>query len=103
MTKSLCLTVWVPVIVSLVVSVPFLERVIQVTIQPVELWNNTKVKWHLGILVWSVLVALTNWVQHFVSITVDDLITQVVMWFLPIILRDVRGVEISCCHLIKLL
>ena len=65
-TKSLVFAVWVPVIVGLVVSVILFKGVVKVTIEPHELGHNTEVEGHLGVLVGTVVVTGTNWVELFV-------------------------------------
>ena len=86
MTEGLRFTVWVPVIVGLVVSVPLLEGVIKISVKPVKLWNHMKVKWHLGVLVRLLLVASSNRVHHLVQIRVNDLVAKIVMRLLPVVL-----------------
>lgn len=54
-TKGLVLSVWVPVVVRLVVSVIFVEGVIDVTIDPGVLWDVTEVEGHLGVLTTSLV------------------------------------------------
>ena len=61
-TEGLAFSVWVPVIVSLVVSMMFVERVIQVTINPGELRDMTEKEWHLSVFTILVIVSLSNWV-----------------------------------------
>jgi hypothetical protein len=90
MTESFVFTIGIPIIVSLVVSVVFLERVVQVSVKPEELRNNTKIKWHLGIFIRLVIVPCTNRVDFFVNIRVHNCVTPVVMSLLPIVLREVR-------------
>ena len=89
MTKSLCFTIGVPIIVRLVVSVPLLKAVIQITVEPVELRHNVQVERHLSIFIGCVLVALTNRVQHSVGVIMDNPVTQIVVGFLPVVLRNV--------------
>jgi len=98
--ESLVLAVGVPVIVGLVVSVVLLEGVVQVTVQPVELRNHTEVEGHLSVLVGCVVVASTDRVQFLVEIGVDNGVTQVVVGLLPVVLGEVRRVEVDCCHII---
>ena len=47
MTESLTFTVGVPVIMDLVVSVILIERIVQITIKPIELGQLTKEPRHL--------------------------------------------------------
>jgi len=98
-TKSLCLTVWVPVVVGLVVSMPFLERVIKIAVKPVELWNNAKVEGHLSVLVGGVLVALTDRIQLLVQVGVNNLVTKIIVRLLPVVLGNIRRVEIDSSHI----
>jgi len=65
-TESLTFSIWVPVIVSLVVSMVLVERVIQVTINPGELRNVTEEERHLSVLAILIIVSLSNWVNLFV-------------------------------------
>ena len=101
MTKSLTFSIWVPVIVSLVVPMVFLEGVIQVTVNPTQLGNVTKVKWHLCVFSWLVVVQLSEGIYLFVEIRMDDLITQVVVGsaLVPEVLWGGSRVEIKCCHI----
>ena len=46
-TEGLSLSVWVPVIMGLIMSVVLVERVIQVTVNPRKLGHMTKEIWHL--------------------------------------------------------
>lgn len=94
-SEGLCLTVGVPIVVGLVVSVPLLQGVIEVTIQPVHLGNCTEEEWHLSVFVGLKVVSLTHWVHHLVGVGVDDLVTKVPVWLLPIVLRDIGGVEVD--------
>jgi len=65
-TESLTFSVWVPVIVGLVVSMMFVEGVVQVTINPGELRDVTEEEWHLSVLTILVIVSLSNWVNLFI-------------------------------------
>jgi hypothetical protein len=49
----------------------FVERVVQVTIEPEELGHDSEVKRHLGIIIGFVVVTRSNWVQLLVEIRVD--------------------------------
>ena len=60
MTKSLILSVRVPFVVCLVVSVILFERVIKISIEPVELRNDTQEEWHLGVVIRCVIVTLSD-------------------------------------------
>jgi hypothetical protein len=87
-TKSFVLTVGVPIVMGLVVPMVLLEGVIEVTIQPVELGNDTEERRHLGVIVRSVVVTGTDRVKLLVGVTVDHLVTPVVMGLLPEVLRQ---------------
>lgn len=65
-TESLSLSVWVPVVVSLVVSVVLVEGVVQVTVNPRELRDVAEEEWHLGVLAILVVVPSSNWVYLFI-------------------------------------
>ena len=58
MTEGFVFTVGVPVVMGLVVPMVLLERVIQVTIDPTQLRNVSKVKWHLSVLSRLVVIKL---------------------------------------------
>lgn len=91
MTESLGLSVWVPVVVGLIVSVVLVEGVIQVTVDPRELRNVTQEIWHLRVLVGLVVVSGSDWVQHgLIEVAVNHLVAEVVVTLLPIIFREVR-------------
>jgi len=80
---------------GLVVLVVLLEGVIQGTVQPVELGDATKIEGHLRVLVGLVVVASTDRVDLLVDIGVDDGVAQVVVGLLPVVLWEVRRVEID--------
>ena len=94
-TKSLVFSIWEPVIVGLVMSVIFIERIIKVTINPRKLRDMTKVEWHLGVLSWNIVVVLSQWVHCFVSIRVDKLVSKVIVPLLIEVLWWVRRVEVN--------
>ena len=93
-TKSLSLAIGNPVIMSLVMLMILLERVVEGTVEPVELRNATKIEWHLGVIIGLVVVTGTDGVEHLVGVRVNYIVTPVVVGFLPIILRLDGGVEI---------
>ena len=98
-TESLGLTVWVPVVVGLVVSMPFLEGVIKIAVKPVELWYNTQVEGHLSVLVGAVLIALADGIQLLVQVGVNNLVTKIVVRLLPVVLGNIRRVEVDSGHI----
>jgi len=95
MTESLVFAVRVPLIVGLVVSMILLERVVKVSIEPVELGNNTQVERHLGVLIRLVLIALTDRIQLLVRIRVYNSISPIVVSLLGEILGEVGRIEID--------
>jgi len=70
-------------------SVVLVERVIQVTVNPVELWHMTKEEWHLRVVIGCVVEPSSDWVEGLVGVRVHDPVTQVVMLLLPVILWHV--------------
>jgi|TARA_B110000305_G_C19285259_1_gene561384 hypothetical protein len=48
---------------GLVMSVILIEGIIQVTINPGELWDVTEVEWHLGVFSWLILVDLSEGIK----------------------------------------
>ena len=93
-SPSSVLTVWHPVVMGLVVFMILVKWVIQVTIQPDELWNNTEVERHLRVFVGLVVVPGSDWVDFLINIRVDDLVSPVIVGLLVIVLWEVRRVEI---------
>lgn len=83
MTESLVLSVGVPVIMGLIMSVILLEGVIEVTVQPVELGNDTQVEGHLRVIIGGVVVTGTDGVNALVGIGVDNLVSKVIVGLLP--------------------
>ena len=98
-TKSLVLTVGVPVVMGLVVPMILLEGVIEVTVQPVELGDDTQVEGHLGVVIGRVVVTSSNGVDLLVDVGVDHLVTPVVVGLLPEVLGEVGRVEIDAGHI----
>lgn len=78
-TQCLSFSIWEPVIVSLIMSMIFVEWIIQVTIDPWKLWNITKVHWHLCNLSWLIFVDLSKWVQLLIEVGVNNLVTPIIM------------------------
>ena len=89
------LAVWVPVVVRLIKPVILLERVIKVAVCPVGVWLNTKEPGHLGLAVRLPIILSTYGVQFLVKIGVDDLVSEVVVWLLPVVLGVVRRSEVD--------
>ena len=89
MTERLVFTIGVPVIVVLIVSVILVERVVKVTIEPNELWNNTQVERHLSVIIRLVVVSRSDGVKFLVKVGVDDGVSPVVVSLLPIVLWEV--------------
>ena len=99
MTKCLILSVRVPFVVCLVVSVILFERVIKVAIQPVELGNDAQVERHLGVVIRRVIVPLSDRVKPFVYLRMNDLIAPVVVRLLREVLGEVGRVEVDRRHI----
>ena len=89
MTERLVFAIGVPVVVVLIVSVILVERVVEVTIEPKELWNNTQVKRHLSVIIRLVVVSRSDGVEFLVKVGVDDGVSPVVVSLLPIVLWEV--------------
>ena len=89
MTERLVFAIGVPVVVVLIVSVILVERVVEVSIEPKELWNNTQVEWHLGVIIRLVVVSRSDGVEFLVKVRVDDGVSPVVVSLLPIVLWEV--------------
>jgi len=70
-TESLVLAVGIPVIVVLIMAMVFIEGVVQVAVQPKELWHYAQVEWHLGVVVWFVIVTRSDWIQLLVQVRVN--------------------------------
>ncbi len=66
--EGLALAIGVPVVVHLVVAVVLLKRVVEVTVQPVELWYYTQVNGHLSILIRFIFVACSDGVKNLVEV-----------------------------------
>jgi hypothetical protein len=79
-TESLSFTVRVPVVVILVVSVVFVERVVQVTVNPGKLRDMTKVERQLRQLtVGLVIVVLAQRIHLLIEVVVDEPVAEVPM------------------------
>jgi hypothetical protein len=98
-SESFVLSVGVPIVMGLVMPMVLLEWVIEVTVQPVELGNDTQVEGHLRVIIGGVVVTGTDRVDGLVGIGVDHLVTPVVVRLLPEVLREVGGVEIDTGHI----
>lgn len=85
----------VPVIVSLQMSLSLLERIIQVTIEPSQLRDAAQIVRHLCHLAWNVFVVGPQRIQSFVSIRVDNGVSEVPMGLalLVKVLRHVRVIK----------
>jgi hypothetical protein len=98
-TEGLALTVGVPVIMSLIVAMILVEWIIEVTIDPWSLGNMTKEERHLGVIIRFVVITSTDGVKSLVEIRVNDLVSKVVVTLLPVVLWEVRRVEVDRCHI----
>lgn len=98
-TQSLAFSVRIPVIMSLIMFVVFIEGIIQVTIHPVELGNMTQVIRHLRVVIWSILIPGSNGIESLVKVRVDNLVAKIVVTLLPIVLWHVRRVKVDLCHI----
>jgi hypothetical protein len=79
-TESLTLSIAIPLIVILVVSMILVESIVKVTVDPTQLRNVAEVEGNLGDLtVGLVVVVLTKRVELLVSIRVHDLVTPLVV------------------------
>ena len=101
MTKSLVLSIGIPVIMGLVVPVVLVQRVVQVTIDPTEGWNVAEVEWHLGEFARSVLVPLSDRVELLIEVGVHELVAPVPVrsTLVPIPLGHLRVVEVHENHI----
>ena len=98
-SECLVLPVRHPVVVRLVVLMVLVQGVIQVTVEPPELWDNTKIEWHLGVIIRLVIVSGSDWIDFLVDIRMDNRITPIVVRFLPVVFWNVRRVEIDHRHI----
>lgn len=71
---------------SLIVSVVLVERVIQVTVNPIELGHVPQKVGHLGVIIWCVVVSGSDGVECLVGVRMHNCITDVVVALLPKIL-----------------
>ena len=94
-THRFVFAIRVPVVVVLVQAMILLERVVQVAVRPEELRNHTEEPGHLGLRVWLPVVTCTDRVQLLIKITVDDLVSEVVVSLLPEVLGVVRRREVG--------
>jgi hypothetical protein len=78
-SQSLVLSIGVPVVVTLVVSVVFVEGVVQVSVEPTDLGHLSEEDGSLNQFIGSGLESLAKRVDFFVEVGVDDLIGQVVV------------------------
>jgi hypothetical protein len=65
-TESLGFSIRVPVVVSLVVSVVLVKGIVQVTVDPRELWDVSEKEGHLSVLTILVVVSSPDWVYLFI-------------------------------------
>ena len=85
-----------PVIVRLVVLVMLIERVIEITVQPVKLRDGTEIERHLHVLIGLVVVTRPDGVHLLVEVGMDHSVTPIVMGLLSIVLRLDGRVEVEC-------
>jgi len=81
MTQSLSFSIWEPVVMSLDMSMIFVEWIIQVTINPWKLRNVTKVHWHLCNFTWLMLVHLSQRIKFLIQVWVNNHVTPIVVGF----------------------
>ena len=96
MTKSFTLSVWIPVIMDLIMSMVLMERVVQVTVDPRDLRVHPQEEWHLRVLVGLVVESLSDWVQQLlVEIRMNYLVSQVVVTLLSVVLGEAGRIEVN--------
>ena len=79
-TERLTLSITIPLIVILVVSVKLIEGIVEVTVDPGQLRNMTEVEGNLrDLTVGLIVVVLTKRVKLLVSVGVHDLVTPLVV------------------------
>lgn len=86
-TKGLVFSVRIPVIVGLEMSVILPVRVVEVTPYPGKLRNKSKIVGHLSVLIGLEVVISSQGVQLLVDVTVDHLVSEVVVPLLLVVLR----------------
>ena len=84
-----------PVIVRLVVLVMLIERVIEITVQPVKLRDGTKIERHLHVLIGLVVVTRPDGVHLLVEVGMDHSVTPIVMGLLCVVLGENGRVEVD--------
>jgi len=84
-----------PIIVRLVVLVMLIERVIEITVQPVKLRDGTKIERHLHVLIGLVVVTRPDGVHLLVEVGVDHSVTPIVMGLLCVVLGEYGRVEVD--------
>lgn len=95
-TKGLALSVWIPVIMGLIMSMVLVEGVIQVTVDPRDLRVHTQEEWHLRVLIGLVVESLSDGVQQLlVEIRMNYLVAQVVVTLLSVVLGEVGRIEVN--------
>ena len=71
-------------------AMSLVERVVKISVEPVDLGNKTKEEWHLGVIIWCVIVSSTDRVETLVEAGGNDLVSPVVVGLLSHVLREVR-------------
>lgn len=94
-TEGFLLSIRVPVVVGLIEPVILLEGVVKVSISPPSVWFNTKEPRHGGLAVGLPIIHRTDWIKFFVEIRMDDSVTQIVVWLLPVVLWVVGRCEVD--------
>jgi len=79
MTESLSLSIGVPFVVRLDMSVVLIEGVIQVTVDPGKLWDMSEEEWHLLVLTDSHSILLSERIPLLVEVGVYDLVSKIVV------------------------
>jgi len=85
---------------GLVMSVIFIEGIVQVTIDPRKLRNMTKVEWHLGIFSWLIIILLSKRVHFLIQVGMHDTISCIVPWLtlMPEVLWSRGRVKVKGRH-----
>jgi hypothetical protein len=95
-TKSLSLSIWIPLIMGLIMSVVLVEGVVQVTVDPRNLGIHSQEEWHLRVLVGLVIESLSDGVEEsLVEIRVNYFISKIVVPLLLVVLREVGRIEVN--------
>ena len=94
-SERLVLSVWVPIVMGLDVSMIFTVRVIEISVKPGRLRDGSHVHWQLGNFVGRIDGVDSQRVECLVDVGVEELVSQIVVRLVPEVIWKNRTIDVQ--------